>query len=77
MNIKILGTGCAKCLALEERVKSVAKVNEIPIEIEKITQIDDILSYGIMMTPGLVVDGTVKCAGKLPSEAEILAIIQN
>ncbi|HOX87097.1 MAG TPA: thioredoxin family protein [bacterium] len=73
MQVKVLGTGCAKCRALEERVRKVAEQNQIAIELEKVTQIDDLLSYGIMMTPGLVIDGQVKSAGNLPLEKDILA----
>lgn len=77
MQVKVLGTGCAKCMALEERVKKVVQVNNLPnVEIAKVTEINDILSYGIMMTPGLVVNGQVKSAGKLPTEEEILQWLQ-
>jgi len=72
MDVKVLGTGCPKCKELEKRVKSVAEDNNIILELEKVTELNDILSYGIMMTPGLVVDGQVKSAGKIPSEEEIL-----
>lgn len=72
MQIKVLGTGCPKCIALEERVKKVAEQNNINIDLEKVTNIKDIMSYGVMMTPGLVVDGVVKSAGKIPSEDQIL-----
>ncbi len=76
MNVKILGTGCPKCKFLEERVTKVAEDNNINIEIEKVTDINDIMSYGVMMTPGLVVDGEVKISGKVPGEDEILGWIQ-
>ena len=52
MHVKVLGTGCQKCNFLEERVKKVAAANSIKLELEKVSEIDDILSYGIMMTPG-------------------------
>ncbi len=72
MNVKVLGTGCPKCNMLEDRVKQVASTNNINIELEKVTEINDILSYGIMMTPALVVDGQVMSSGKLPDENQIL-----
>ena len=72
MDVKVLGTGCPKCNELEQKVKSVAADNNIMIQLEKVKDLNDILSYGIMMTPGLVVNGQVKSAGKLPSEEEIL-----
>ena len=76
MNVKILGTGCAKCSALEERVKKVALENNLSIDLEKVTDINDIMFYGVMMTPGLVVNGEVKSTGTLPSEDQILEWIQ-
>ncbi|MBN2000328.1 TM0996/MTH895 family glutaredoxin-like protein [candidate division KSB1 bacterium] len=76
MQIKILGTGCPKCKFLEERVAKVAAENDIQIDLQKVTDINDIMSYGVMMTPGLVVDGEVKISGKIPSEKEILGWIQ-
>ncbi|HPG41752.1 MAG TPA: thioredoxin family protein [bacterium] len=76
MDVKVLGTGCPKCQELEKRVKTVAGNNNIDIQLEKVTDLQKIMSYGIMMTPGLVIDGEVKSAGKLPSEAEILAWLQ-
>ena len=72
MKVKVLGTGCPKCLALEERVNKVAAANNIEINLEKVMDINDIMSYGIMMTPGLVVDDEVKSSGKLPSVEQIL-----
>ena len=72
MEIKVLGTGCPKCRALEDRVKKVAQTNDITIDVEKVSDINKILDYGIMMTPGLVINGEVKISGKLPSEEQIL-----
>jgi small redox-active disulfide protein 2 len=76
MQVKILGTGCPKCIALEERVRKVATEHNIDIEVEKVTGIDDITAYGVMMTPGLVVEGEVKSSGRLPGESDILAWLQ-
>ena len=76
MEVKILGTGCPKCKFLEERVRKVAVDNNISIDVEKVTDINDIMSYGIMMTPGLVVDGNVKSTGKIPSNEQILGWLQ-
>ena len=72
MQVQILGTGCQKCLFLEERVKKVAADNSIDIDLEKVADINNILSYGVMMTPALVVEGEVKISGKIPSEKQIL-----
>jgi small redox-active disulfide protein 2 len=76
MDVKVLGTGCAKCIALEERVKKVVEENNLTVDVEKVTDLNDIMSYGVMMTPGLVVDGDVKSTGKLPSEEKILEWIK-
>lgn len=72
MQVKILGTGCAKCQALEKRVQTVAQANNLTVDVEKVSDLNEILSYGVMMTPGLVVNGAVKSSGKLPSEQQIL-----
>lgn len=72
-NVKILGTGCPKCNELEKRVKKVAEDNDISIDLEKVTKINEILKYDVMVTPGLVIDGEVKRAGKLPADDKILS----
>jgi len=76
MKVQILGTGCPNCLALEQRVLKVIQANNLLVEVEKVTDINDIMSYGIMMTPGLAIEGQVKSVGKLPSEEKILAWLQ-
>lgn len=70
-NIKILGTGCKKCNDLADKVKAVADSQGIEYEFEKVTDIGRIVSYGVMTTPALVVDGEVKVSGKIPSADEI------
>ena len=72
MNVKILGTGCKKCNTLEEKVKEVANKNNIEATFEKVSEIEDIMKYGIMMTPGLVINENVKSYGVIPKEEEIL-----
>lgn len=72
MQVKILGTGCPKCKFLQERVTKVAAENNIEIDVEKVTDINNIMSYGVMMTPGLVVGDDVKSSGKIPSDEQIL-----
>ncbi len=74
--IHILGTGCPKCKKLASSVESVAYDNGIEIKLEKITNINEILSYGIIMTPALVVDGDVKVSGRVPKNTEILELLQ-
>jgi small redox-active disulfide protein 2 len=69
--IKILGTGCPKCEKLAELVKRVAEASGIEFNLEKVTNIDEIMKYRVMMTPALVVDGIIKVVGKVPSEEDI------
>ncbi|MFH1148360.1 MAG: thioredoxin family protein [Pseudomonadota bacterium] len=69
--IKILGTGCAKCKKLAEVADTAAKNLALDYEIEKVTDIAEIVGYGVMITPALVVDGQVKVAGKVPSVDEV------
>jgi small redox-active disulfide protein 2 len=70
MKIEILGPGCSNCEKLVKNVEKAVREQNIPdCEIEKITDLKKILSYGVMMTPGLVIDGKVKSVGKvLPSD---------
>ncbi|MFA9496886.1 MAG: thioredoxin family protein [Candidatus Bathyarchaeota archaeon] len=76
MKIKVLGTGCPKCMKLEEMVKTAVYKLGLDAEITHVHDIDKILSYDVMMTPALVVDGVVKLSGKLPSEAVLEKLLQ-
>ena len=69
--IQILGTGCPKCKKLAENAEAAAQALGIEYEIEKLTDINEIMKAGVMMTPALVVDGAVKSAGKVPSADDI------
>ena len=72
ISVKILGTGCNKCKALEKKVRDLATQNNIDAEFAKVTEIVDIVKYGIMMTPGLVINEEVKSYGIIPKEEQIL-----
>lgn len=72
IEIKVLGTGCARCNELEMLCKNTVAENSIVAEIQKITDIKEIMSYGILQTPGLVINGEVKLTGKLPAKATLL-----
>ncbi len=74
--IQILGTGCAKCTKLMENAEKAAKNLGIEYEIEKVTDINAIMSFGVMSTPALVLDGTVKVVGKVPSPEDIEKIMK-
>ncbi|MDD4256984.1 MAG: thioredoxin family protein [Bacteroidales bacterium] len=76
MDIKILGTGCSKCKALEEATrKAVAEMN-VDAQITKIEDITEILNYGIMTTPALVIDGKIVLKGRVATVEEIKKIIK-
>ena len=76
MEIKILGTGCAKCKKLEELVREAVDELGVDADIIKVTDLNEIMDYDIMMTPGLVVDGEIVCSGRLPKKDEILNWLQ-
>ena len=71
MIIEILGTGCPKCKKLEENAREAVKEAGISAEVKKVTEIGDIIGYGVMTTPALVIDGEIKCSGSTPSPEEI------
>jgi small redox-active disulfide protein 2 len=75
MKLEILGTGCPKCIKLEELTRKAASELGIEAEISKVKDIKAIMNYGVMITPALVVDGEVKVAGKVPSVEEIKKMI--
>ena len=69
--LQILGTGCPKCHKLAENTEAAAKALGIEYELVKVTNINEIMAFGVMMTPALAVDGQVKVVGKVPSPEEI------
>ncbi len=69
--ILVLGTGCPKCEALYKDVVNVAQESGLDCQVEKVTKLQDIMQYGVFVTPALVVDGEVKVAGKAPSVVEL------
>ncbi len=75
MKIQILGTGCPKCRQLAENAAVAAEELGLDCELEKVTDINEIMKFGIMMTPGLAVDGQVKSTGKLLSVDEIKKLL--
>ena len=77
MNIKILGPGCARCHQLEQAAKEVVKELGIEASIEEVKDIKRIMTYPILTTPGLVVNGELVCSGRVPSKAEVTQFIIN
>ena len=72
-NIKVLGTGCANCKATLKLIDEAVKAKGIVIELEKVEDLQAIMSYGVMSTPGVVIDGKVVHAGGVPSRDKIAA----
>ena len=77
MHIKILGSGCKKCIALADNTKIAAQTTGIDVEIEKVTDIVAIAGYGIMSTPGLVIDEKVVSSGRVLSAPVICQLLQD
>ena len=75
MEIKVLGSGCAKCNQLEEATRQAVARAGIDAQIEKVTDVVQIMGYGVMTTPALVVDGRVRVAGRVPSVEDIAALL--
>jgi len=71
MRIQVLGTGCPKCKKLAANAEAAARELGLECEMEKVTDIEAIMSFNVMMTPALVVDGDVKAVGRVPSKDEI------
>ena len=75
MEIKVLGAGCAKCKTTYEMIEKIVKENQLDATLSKVEDIDELLNYGIMTTPAIVVDGEVKLKGHVPTESEIKKIL--
>ena len=74
--LHILGTGCPKCKKLAENTEAAAKALGIEYDMVKVTDINEIMKFGVMMTPALAVDGKVKFSGKVPSVDELKKILE-
>jgi len=72
ITVKILGTGCKKCQNLENKVRELVTVNNIDATVEKVTDIQEMVKYGIMMTPGLIINEKVKSYGVIPKDDQII-----
>jgi small redox-active disulfide protein 2 len=77
MNIKILGPGCARCHQLEKTTREVVKELGIDATIEEVKDINKIVDYAVLTTPGLVINEQVVCAGRVPAKADITRLITN
>lgn len=72
ITIKILGAGCSKCRKLNENVRSIVKSNNIDAEVIKIEDLNEMMKYGIMMTPALVINDKLKSFGNIPKDEQII-----
>lgn len=72
VSVKILGTGCKKCQTLEAKVQELVAINNIDAAVEKVTDIQQMVNYGIMMTPGLIINEKVKSFGIIPKDDQII-----
>lgn len=71
-SVKILGSGCKKCQTLEAKVRELVKQNGIEATVEKVTDINEMVNYGIMMTPGLIINEEIKSVGIIPKDDQII-----
>jgi len=74
--LQILGTGCPKCEKLANETKEAATAIGLEYELEKVTDIQEIVKFGVMMTPALVVDGVVKVSGRIPAQEDLKNMLQ-
>lgn len=72
ISVKVLGTGCKKCQTLEAKVRDLVAINNIDASVEKVTDINEMMNYGIMMTPGLVINEKVISTGIIPKDDQLL-----
>lgn len=70
-NVKVLGVGCSNCKATVKLIEEVARAKGTPVTVEKVEDMKDIMTYGIMSTPGVVIDGKVVHAGGIPARAKV------
>ncbi len=77
IRIEILGAGCVKCNKTFQVVSEYVTKHGLPYEVVKVEDLDEILKYGILMTPGLVVDGQLVMRGKVPKEKDLAQLLQN
>lgn len=75
MHVKILGTGCRKCIELEKSVREVVEQNGIDAQVSKVEDMGEIMKYGVMTTPAIVIDEKVAVKGRVPSAEEIKKLL--
>jgi len=73
MEIKVLGPGCAKCQETERQVKEAVSEAGVDVTVEKVTDVMEIATYGVFVTPAVVIDGEIKSVGKVPKKQDVLS----
>ena len=76
MVVKVLGKGCSKCRLLASRLEKVRSKYELDFKLEKVTDMEEILAYGVILTPALVINEVVKSAGRIPGEEDLLEFLR-
>ena len=76
MDIKVLGPGCINCVTLYNRTQRAAAEAGLDVNVEKVTDFQQIMKYGVMKTPALVVNGEVKVSGRVPTQAELVELLK-
>lgn len=76
MKVQILGTGCPKCKKVTENAEKAVEMSGVDVDIVKVEKVNDIMGFGVMMTPALAIDGDVKVSGKIPSPDQIVEWIK-
>jgi len=76
IKVQVLGIGCSKCKTLEERVRQLIAQHQLNVKVEKVSDLQEIMKYGIMTTPGLVINGTLKSVGTVPKDSQLLQWIK-
>jgi len=73
MHIKVMGPGCPKCTEAEKLIKAAVAETGVAATVEKVTDFQEIAKHGVFSTPAVVIDGQIKCVGKVPTKAEVVA----
>jgi small redox-active disulfide protein 2 len=77
LSIKVLGPGCANCQKVEQIAKKVVNALNVDATFQKVTEVQDMMKYAILSTPGLVINDKLVCAGRIPSETEVTSWVTN
>ncbi len=77
MKVEVLGPGCARCGELHERAKEAISLSQVAAELRKVEALDEIAAHGVLFPPALVIDGDVKCSGKVPTVEQIIGWLES